>query len=203
MGVFSKIFGGGKRVPKDIEETGKIQTPFLKLPLDERFTIRFTENGGKFIYCDSFSEVLDALRNILLENQWHNQLLYCLNERLEERFDDLLFLTQDRNESDIFFTTCEFLIAQNGSILFCAHQIKGKRLSDLPENFVVFATTSQLVNSLDEGLTEIKKRYLKDIPDNITAVNNFQKQGEPKENNFLNYGHSAKNVYLLLLEDNE
>ncbi len=202
MGVFEKIFGGGKKVSRDKVETQSLQTPFLKLPLDERFTIRYTENGGKFIFCESFSEVLDAIRNILVENQWQNSLLYCLNNRLEERFDDLLFFTNQTGESEIFFTTCEFLIAQNGSILFCSHQIKGERLSDLPDNFIVFATSSQLVESLDEGLKEIKKRYEKNIPDNITTVNNFQKS-EETQGDFLTYGNRSKNVYLILLEDLE
>lgn len=203
MGVFNKIFGGGKKGSRHKEETQSIQTPFLKLPLDERFTIRYTENGGKFIFCESFDEVLDGLRSILAENEWQNQMLYCLNPRIEERFEDLLFFTDDRNDSNVFFTTCELLIAQNGSILFCSHQIKGKRLSDLPDNFIVFATSSQLVDSLNDGLARIQQRYEKNIPDNITTVNNFQKPDEPKDNSFLTYGHRPKNVYLLLLEDQE
>ena len=35
--------------------------PDLKIPVDEKFTIQFKKNGGKFIYCDSFDEVLEGL----------------------------------------------------------------------------------------------------------------------------------------------
>jgi hypothetical protein len=44
----------------------------------------------------------------------------------------------------------------------------------------------------------IKKKYEKDYPTNITTIKYFEKV---KEEDFLHYGSSAKNLYLLLLED--
>ena len=74
-----------------------------------------------------------------------------------------------------------------------------KELKELPQNFVIFATTSQIVNNIGEGLRGIKKKHTGQIPTNITTIKNF----EPKEGakDFMSYGSSAKNLYLLLLED--
>ena len=74
-----------------------------------------------------------------------------------------------------------------------------KKLKELPQNFVIFATTSQIVNNIGEGLRGIKKKNTGQIPTNITTIKNF----EPKEGtkDFMSYGSSAKNLYLLLLED--
>lgn len=200
MGVFDKIFGGGKKVAKETLETGGEHVPHRKLPVDEKFTIHFKKNGGKFIYCEDFDEVIQALKDILVENNWSNDLLYCLNPRLEERFDELLFFTDDRRESDIFLTTCEHLVAHNGSILVCSKQIKGKKLSELPQNLIVFATTSQMVDTISEALKIIKKKYKGDIPDNITTLKHFTLTPD-NQTDFLSYGSASKNVYLLLLED--
>ena len=63
---------------------------------------------------------------------------------------------------------------------------------------VVFAKTSQILENKTEGLREIKKRYEKDYPTNITTIKYFEKA---KEEDFLQYGSAAKNLYLLLLED--
>lgn len=38
-----------------------------QLPADELFAQRFTEKGGKFIYCTSEIEVQEAFRSILKE----------------------------------------------------------------------------------------------------------------------------------------
>lgn len=175
--------------------------PNLKIPVDEKFTIYFKKNGGKFIYCENFSEVTEALENIIGENNWQQHYFYTLDPRLKERFvSEKIEFTDKRNETDIFFTTCEHLVAHNGSILVCSNQIKGKKLSELPSNLIVFATTSQLVDSISEALKTIKEKYGKNIPDNITTLKHFQLTAENK-NDFLSYGSASKNVYLLLLED--
>ncbi|MDC6366035.1 MULTISPECIES: LUD domain-containing protein [Flavobacteriaceae] len=201
MGVFGKLFGGGKKVSKETLETRGEHMPDLKIPVDEKFTIYFKKNGGKFLYCEDFSEVSDALKNIISENDWQNHFFYTLDHRLENRFaSEKIQFTENRQESDIFFTTCEHLIAHNGSILVCSNQIKEKKLDELPSNLIVFATTSQLVDSISEALKIIKEKYRKDIPNNITTLKHFQPTPENK-NDFLSYGSASKNVYLLLLED--
>ena len=201
MGVFKKLFGGGKKVSKETAETRGEHMPDLKIPVDEKFTIYFKKNGGKFIYCEDFSEVSEALKNIISENDWQNHPLYSLDPRLETKFSsENLKFTSTRQESDIFFTTCEHLVAHNGSILVCSNQIKEKKLDELPSNLIVFATTSQLVDSISEGLKIIKERYQKNIPNNITTLKHFQLTQENKDD-FLSYGSASKNVYLLLLED--
>lgn len=201
MSLFDKLFGGGKKVSKESLETRGEHMPDLKIPIDEKFTIYFKKNGGKFIYCEDFTEVQTALSNIISENDWQNHFFYSLDSRINARFaSEKLSFTNNRNESDIFFTTCEHLIAHNGSILVCSHQIKEKKLNELPSNLIVFATTSQLVDSISGALKAIKKKYPSKIPDNITTLKHFLPTQENK-NDFLSYGSTSKNVYLLLLED--
>ncbi|WP_420321857.1 LUD domain-containing protein [Flagellimonas sp.] len=201
MGIFDKLFGGGKKVSKETLETRGEHMPDLKIPVDEKFTIYFKKNGGKFIYCENDTEISEALQNIISENDWQNYLFYVMDPRLKSRFSaEKIEFTENSKESNIFFTTCEHLIAHNGSILVCSNQIKEKKLDELPSNLIVFATTSQLVDSISEGLKVIKEKYGKNIPNNITTLKHFQPTPENK-NDFLSYGSASKNVYLLLLED--
>jgi hypothetical protein len=60
------------------------------------------------------------------------------------------------------------------------------------------ASISQIIDSKSDGLSVIKKKYLKDYPTNITTIKYFEKA---VEENFTHYGSTAKNLYLLLLED--
>jgi hypothetical protein len=203
MGLFSMLFGGGKRkkVSKATVETRGVHMPDLNLPIDEKFTIHFKKNGGKFLYCDSFSEVSEALKNIIDENHWEEFPFFSMDPRLEEKFakENIVF-TNKTATSEIFFTTCEHLIAQNGSILVSSNQLREKKLNELPENVIVFATTSQLVESIGEGLKSIKKKYKEGIPANITTLKHFQATNDNADD-FLTYGSSSKHLYLLLLED--
>lgn len=201
MGLFDKLFGGGKKISKETVETRGAHMPDLNIPVDEKFTIHFKKNGGKFLYCDSSEEISQALGNIIVENSWQDHPFLILDDRLEKKFlkEDVSF-TDKTNKSEVFFTTCEHLIAQNGSILVCSNQLLENKLSDLPDNVIVYATTSQLVESIGEGLKVIKKKYGRNIPTNITTLKHFQ-ANEENDHDFLTYGSSSKNLYLLLLED--
>ncbi len=202
MGLLDKIFGGGKKkVSKETAETRGQHMPDLNIPVDEKFTIHFSKNGGKFLYCDSNQEISEALQNIIEENSWQESPFFIMNPQLEKKFaKENVTFTNKHNQSEVFFTTCEHLIAQNGSILVCSNQLMERKLHELPSNVIVFATTSQLVETIGEGLKKIKKKYGHSIPANITTLKHFQ-ANEENSDDFLTYGSSSKNLYLLLLED--
>ena len=202
MGLLDILFGGGKKkISKETAQTRGEHMPDLALPVDEKFTIHFKKNGGKFIYCISDQEVLKAIQNIIEENNWEDHPFFAMNPQLVKKFSkEHISFTEKISESEVFLTTCEHLIAQNGSILVCSNQLIEKKINELPSNVIVYATTSQLVESIGEGLKAIKKKYGPAIPANITTLKHF-KATEENSDDFLTYGSSTKNLYLLLLED--
>ena len=201
MSVFRKIFGSNTDASKSKADE-KDQSELLdtsNLPVDEAFTINFNKNGGKFLYCETNDEVQGFLESIIEENNWDKKKALILNKHLKEKFKRFkLGTAQKIKDADFLFTTCEFLIANDGSLLISSNQIAEKKLVELPENFIVFATTSQFVNTISEGLQGIKAQSKTKIPSNITTIKHFKANDT---NDFLSYGSSTKNLYLLLLED--
>ncbi|KAA3623215.1 MAG: lactate utilization protein B/C [Flavobacterium sp.] len=199
MSLFKRLLNPkGKSEDKVKNSDHSKYYPEETLPIDERFTYNFNRNGGKFLYCENMEEILEAFDNILLENDWYERDVFCLDEMLTSRFNgfNLNFIT--KANATFFLSGCESLVANNGSILLCSKQIKEKKLHELPANFVIFATTSQLVENISEGLRKIKSRNKLHIPSNITTIQDFETN---KEKDFMSYGSSTKNLYLLLLED--
>ncbi|MCR8666579.1 lactate utilization protein [Aestuariibaculum sp. M13] len=201
MSLFRKIFGSKSNASDDeikSDERGKYM-PEIKLPIDERFTINFKANGGKFLYCENLNEIFQNLQSILEENTWEDKTALVVDEHLISKFKSFGFKMSNKvSEASFFLTTCENLIANDGSLLISSKQIFEKKLPELPENFVVFATTSQIVENIGEGLRGIKAKNKQKIPTNITTIKHFKSS---HEKDFLSYGSSAKNLYLLLLED--
>ncbi|SFU62484.1 Uncharacterised ACR, YkgG family COG1556 [Pustulibacterium marinum] len=200
MSLFKRFFGLSKKENEneDSEERGKFM-PDEHTPIDELFAINFKNNGGRFIYCDNMTEVFDSFQNILIENSWENENIYCFENKLKESFKNFkVTLSKDNTDAPCFFTTCEYLVADTGALLISSEQIKEKKLNDFPDNFIVLATTSQLVKTISEGLRGIKTKHPNRIPSNITTIKNFE---ITTEKNFMTYGSSSKNLYLLLLED--
>ena len=199
MSLFKKLFGASGESSNDDKDND--YNPFQadsSIPIDERFTSNFKKNGGKFLYCENINEVRDQFENILEENDWFESEVLCFDPKLYSFLDENKLTYNAPAQPKFFFATCENLIAEEGSVLFSSKQIKQNKPNELPVNIIIFATTSQIIEGTSDGLREIKKKYEKDYPTNITTIKYFEKA---KEEDFLHYGSSAKNLYLLLLED--
>ncbi|MGL4583981.1 MAG: LUD domain-containing protein [Flavobacterium sp.] len=173
--------------------------PEEKLPVDEQFTFNFKENGGKFLYCETLDELNESFINILVENDWFETEAQTYESPLYSMLQENNIKYGSVKNPTFFFSGCENLIAEDGSILFCDKQIKDNKASDLPDNIIVLAKTSQMTRTKSDGLREIKRKYGSALPTNITTFNYFKPS--TNESDFLSYGRSPKNLYLLLLED--
>lgn len=199
MGLFKRLLKSNAKSESTSKKSDQSKYfPEEKLPIDEKFTYNFNKNGGKFLYCENWKEIEEAFDNILIENDWYEKDVFCINDHLISKFDGYNLEFTTKSTAAFFLTTCESLVANNGSILLSSNQIKEKKLHELPPNLVIFATTSQLVENISEGLRIIKNQNKRYIPSNITTIQDFENK---KEKDFMSYGSSTKNLYLLLLED--
>ena len=198
MSLFKRLLNPNYKSEEKAKSDQSKYYPEDKLPTDEKFTYNFNKNGGKFLYCENLEEVLESFDNILIENDWYEKDVFCINDKLKSRFEGYNLNFTKKSNATFFLSTCEALVANNGSILLCSNQIKEKKLKELPFNFIIFATTSQLIDNISEGLRNIKNQSRSHIPSNITTIQDFETE---KEKDFMSYGSSTKNLYLLLLED--
>jgi len=200
MSLFRKFFGAGNDASDEESQSEFNNTPssFSLLPVDEKFTYNFKKNGGKFLYCENLNEVKDQFLNILEENDWFECEALCYEPKLFSMLDENKLNYDKPANPKFLFASCENLIADEGSVLFSSNQIKQNKPNDLPINIIILATTSQILETKSDGLRVIKKKYDKDYPTNITTIKYFEKA---KDEDFLQYGSTAKNLYLLLLED--
>ncbi|GLB50883.1 LUD domain-containing protein [Neptunitalea lumnitzerae] len=202
MSLLRKIFQFSKTNPTPKEDDAASNEAINELenkPVDEKFAINFKNNGGKFLYCESMDEAFENFENIVYENKWEHSTLLCLDKALKEKFaKSTVKLSAEAVNADCFLATCEFLVADTGAILFSSEQITEKNIKEFPDYLIVFATTSQFVKTISDGLQGIKMKHPNRIPSNITTIKNFE---TPIDDNFMTYGSSSKKLYLLLLED--
>ena len=195
MNFIKKLY---KSYKKSSEEK-LINEQEVNLSLDDSFVHNFINKGGKFLYCTTIDEVSNNLKYILQENNWKK--LTCSDFdllKITKKLD--INIQQHSSEAIPFFTSCEHLIANNGNILFSSNQLGSNKLPSHSEHFIVYASTSQLVKNMGEGLTGIKTHFSGNIPTNISSTTNYKLEVE--DDSFLSYGNSnTKNLYLLLFED--
>ena len=199
MKFFNSLFKGNPSKKKSKEDQEHEQSKFMpkvKIAIEERFIINFIDNGGKFLYSENYNELNKNLDLILKENSWFKEDLLITNNKIKSNYKLPNSIKVNQENSKCFVTDCENLIADDGSILISSNQIEEKNLSDFPNNLIILSETTKFKNSIGEGLAEIKSKSKK-IPSNITTIKNFQIS---QEKDFLSYGTSEKNLYLILLE---
>ena len=196
MNFFSKFFNKSSSKEDSKNPESKF-LPKKKVVIEERFVLKFIENGGKFLYCENLDEVQQNFDLILAENEWLNADVLMINSELKKEFNLNNKFSSSLDESKCFVTDCENLIASDGSILISSNQIHEKKLKEFPDSLIILSDTMKLKNTISEGLAEIKSKS-KNIPTNITTIKNFNVIKADKD--FLSYGTSSKNLYLILLE---
>ena len=187
------------------EEESEIEYKYLPKKdelVEEKFTLNFISNGGKYLYAIDSDECEQYFNEILKENNWEEKSMLCFKKDFTKNFipNNKIKFNKSNLNSNLFITDCEFLVAKDGSILVSAKQIQSYKSNDLPNNIIVMAKTSQLSETLSKGLEGIRIKYSNNLPSNITSIKNFNKN-EGEDLNFFTYGSSAKNLYLILLED--
>jgi len=197
MSLFRKFFSSGQTNSDDEKEINKISFE-QNVPVDEQFIFNFKRNGGKFLYCDSMSEVKEQFENILEENDWFEGEAICYEPTLFPLLKENNILFDKPQNPKFLLATCENLVSDEGSISFSSNQIKQKKPNELPVNMVIIAYTSQIIPGKSEILSAIKNKYKREYPSNITTIKYFEKA---QEEDFTQYGSAAKNLYLILLED--
>ncbi|PHR74072.1 MAG: hypothetical protein COA67_01525 [Lutibacter sp.] len=193
MNFFNKLFKSSEKLKER-----EIKNQKVSLSLDDSFVHNFIKLGGKFLYCLKKEDVTANIQNIIKENNW--ETISYKNKDLAKLISSIDIKTKSDFDKNIpFLTTCEHLISENGSILFSSKQIEDKRLSSLTNDFIVHATTSQIVKNMGDSLTGIRVKHKNNLPANISSIKNY---GNKNEDSFMSYGNSnSKNLYLLLLED--
>ena len=201
MSKFWSSLFGKKVAPKEVdsEERGP-HMPVKETPIEQTFAEKFTQRGGKFVYCETTSDASKTFTDIVKESSTKISELLCLDPALASKLDVGITLTKTNLNAKVMLCSCESLVAYDGSVVVCEHQLGSHKLADLPETLIILAGTRQFSNTVSDALKNIKHRYADNIPLNITSIKQF-KSDLLSEDNYMNYGNGVKEVYLLLLED--
>ena len=195
MNLFRRLF---KR--NDIKSEDEARKLNEQLPADEQFAMNFTKNGGKFIYCTTEIQVQEVFRYILKELGVYVKMSSNASHIIKTMFEEHTPLfTADIETSNVYLTDCEYLITTLGGIMLSSHQLRHKNINELPEIFIVFAKTSQMVRDIPEGMRGIKNKYPQQFPTGLITLQSFT--DDPEEKTINHYGTSSKRTYLILLED--
>jgi len=170
--------------------------------LDVTFAREFTEVSGKFVYCEGEIAVIENL--ITLVEELGVTKIFAWEKAVQTLLGHygfpIIASETDFLEAEAGITTCEALIARNGSILISNQNASGRRLSIYPPIHIVFAKTSQLVMDLKHGMALVKERYGDHLPSMLSTITGPSRTADIEKRLVLG-AHGPKELYVFLIED--
>lgn len=169
--------------------------------IDLLFAEQLTAVTGNFIFCEDDIQLIENLLHLADEKNWRK--IYCWEPRLQkllEMYEYPFYSTEtDFLNAEVGITTCEALIARNGSVLVSNSGHAGRRLSIYPNVHIVIAYTSQLVLDIKDGLKLLKEKYPNGLPTMISNITGPSRTADIEKTLVLG-AHGPKELYVFLLE---
>lgn len=167
-------------------------------PILETFKQKFKAVNGKFIFCNNFEDLENALLKILDEKQQSE--FGCIETNIIKLFSTSINnrFTEDIN-TETFITGCEYLVAQTGSAILSTAQTRSRKTFAYPPTHVVIAFKNQLIHHLEEGLDLIKEKYGKTLPSQITTITGPSRTADIEKTLVLG-AHGPKELIILYLD---
>lgn len=176
--------------------------PEMEEPLEIEFAKQFAAVAGKLVFCDDELELIENL--LVLAERDSLRRMYVWESKLQELLAVYGFpfycTDMDFEKAEVGITTCEALIARNGSILITNANESGRRLSIFPHVHVVIAFTSQLLPDIKDGLSLIKSKYPEALPSMISLITGPSRTADIEKTLILG-AHGPKELYVFLMDD--
>ncbi len=172
----------------------------FKHSLDIEFAENFIRNGGKFVYCESIEEAIDSIRFFAHQEVWDK--IYCAEDTVQRILTHAgLAYTENPNElivRKIGMTTCDFLIARTGSLVFSSQSVSGRRIFSALDTHVIIATVAQIYPDLQAAFKLIKDKFTVKMPSMFSVVNGISKIEDIDGQ--VQHGFGPKQLYLFLID---
>ena len=162
--------------------------------VDVIFAKTLIQNNGNFFYCDNELDLIQTIQALV--KKINIDEIYCIEPVLKILLGKSKIDYNSNNpHCGAILSSCEYLIAQKAKIMLSSKQLGSNDIKNLPENHIIIAYASQIVKSLNEGMSGINTRHIDNLPSTITTIKSKHK------NNIDNLDGNIKNLSVILIED--
>lgn len=170
-------------------------------PLPVLFAEKLTENAGHFVYCESELQLMENLLTLIEQKGLRKIHVWELPlQEIMDRYELPYYKTdQDLAALEMSITTCEALIARNGSVLVSSANAAGRRLSSFAPIHVVIAHSNQLLPDIRDGMELLKKKYGRTLPSLVSLITGPSRTADIEKTLVLG-AHGPRELYVFLLD---
>ena len=169
------------------------------------FVQKFKDLGGLFIYLEDEAELGECLKQLAPQNGWDH--LWCTSREtqalLEKYGVSYVNNEPDRktNSKIVSILSCNYLIAQTGSIIITDGLAGSRRNYTEPDILLVVAYTDQIVSSLKEAFQKLNKDLTNTKSRQAVVITGPSKSYDIEQENIQGV-FGARQIAVFLVDDN-
>lgn len=128
--------------------------------------------NGKCILCDNEFDLYSKLK-IFVQQQGFSYL-FCRDPYILTQLEanGIPFSNNDNDfeSMEAGITDCDFLVARTGSVLISSALESGRQMNVFPPIHIIIANVTQLIDSPENALNAIQKKYENNLPSIISTI---------------------------------
>lgn len=199
------LAAGPAPLPPRPDFAAPVHPPLSNADAVVAFAESFQRVGGEFYYCESLAHLAAQVAGFRQRQQvgapyvWEPEmqaLLYRAGIAFQANEEDFIA------KADLSLTSCEALVARTGSVLVSAATASGRRLSIYPDQHLVLARPSQVLNEIGEALRVIQSRYGAALPSMVSLTSGPSRTADIEKTLVLG-AHGPRRIALFLLEEED
>lgn len=145
-------------------------------PIEKSLNQTFKENleavNGSVYLCKSEEQLVEKLKAVLQDVP--DKEVVCAENTIQELLSkngiEYQNYNQEQKSIEAGITSCELLIAHTGSAMVSAALKGGRQLMVYPQQHIVIAKKSQVVDYLHTAYDKIQEKYSDRLPSQITLI---------------------------------
>ncbi len=170
--------------------------------LDIRFAEKFIGQGGKFLYCETVADVIEELRHLKSDNNWHH--IFTWENEIKDAFNNYNFqkgsIGFTIENSSAVVSLCECIVAEDGSIIFNPKQASRRTLPCFPDTHIIIADATRLNSTLAKALQRFNQLHKPELP-SILNLGDAESGHFYDQSRLLLRAEGTKNVIVILVDE--
>jgi L-lactate dehydrogenase complex protein LldG len=180
-------------------------SPKLYADIDGPLTCAFKENAEKVsaqvTLTSKPEDLIASLADMISENGWKE--IMCAEKQLRDLLSTYGFPFECSEilseNTEVAITGCEYLVADLGSVIVSSAQSGSRKVFVYPPVHVVIASSSQLVETLEEGYDLTVSKYGDNLPSLISVITGPSRTADIEKTLVLG-AHGPKKLHIYILD---
>ncbi|MGC8865287.1 MAG: LutC/YkgG family protein [Bacteroidales bacterium] len=185
----------------DVDFDSPVYPEFTDAP-DITFARNFIAAGGKFNYCTDEDELVGFLAKLFSDQRYLP--VFSAEEKLRylllQQGIDVIREPQQMYEAVSVVTSCEYLVARTGTIVYSSQLGGGRRPAVAAPVHIVIGYASQVVEELKDALSGLRQKYTDKLPSAITFITGPSRTADI-EKTLVKGAHGPHQLLLFFVDD--